>query len=204
MLFWHLLNPLQLLLSLHTWETRGYDSDVLGCITSRALKGSRDFYLDGISSYETLPRSQSLGDIGLSLERNMMWKMAIGWWRLIQKKHEQWSIWWLVHWRETLIAVSSATWWILGGKRPTGNARRVIYDGSVTPRAMLLGWRIPWDNENNFLSATRRRVGPETERWDEIRVAWNFISFGSLTFRRIKFAGAFFLHFNVIVLHFRF
>lgn len=131
--------------------------------------------------------------------------MAIGWWRLIQKKHEQWSIWWLVHWRETLIAVSSATWWILGGKRPTGNASRVIYDGSVTPRAMLLGWRIPWDNENNFLSATRRRLGPETERfWDETRVAWNLILFRSLTFRRIKFADAFSravcLHISVIIL----
>lgn len=190
------------MLSLHTWGTWGKDSDVFCCITSGALKGSRDFYLDGISLYETLPRSQSLGDIGFSLERNMIWKMAFGWWRLIQKKHEQWSIWWLVHWRETLIAVSSATWWILGGKRPTVNARSVIYDGSVTPRAMQHGWRIPWHNENNFSSATRRRVGPKTERfWEETRVAWNLILFRSFTFRRIKFADAFsrtvFLHFII-------
>jgi len=100
--------------------------------------GTRDLCFDEISLFETLPPSQSLRNIGLPLKRNMMWKMAIGWWRLIQKKHEQWSIWQLVRWRETLIGVSSATWWILGGKRSTGNARHVIYDGSVTPRVMLL------------------------------------------------------------------
>lgn len=133
--------------------------------------GTRDFYFDGISLFGTLPPSQSLRNIGLPLKRNMMWKMAIGWWRLIQKKHEQWSIWRLVRWRETLIAVSSATWWILGGKRSTGNARHVIYDGSVTSRVMLLGWRIPCDNEKNFLLDQKEN----SKKWYKYSMTWNVI-----------------------------
>lgn len=134
-------------------------------------RGTRDLCFDEISLFETLPPSQSLSNIGLPLKRNMMWKMAIGWWRLIQKKHEQWSIWRLVRWRETLIAVSSATWWILGGKRSTGNARHVIYDGSVTPRVMLLGWRIPCDNENNFFWGQEE----DSQKWNKCSMVWNLI-----------------------------
>ncbi len=151
-LFWHLLNPLQILLSFWTWETWRYDSDVLGCISSGALTGNyRDLYFDGISLFETLLRSQSLRNIGLPWTEK--YDVENGHWVMEIDSEETWAVINMAACSQEryTYCVSSATWWILGAKRSTENARHVIYDGSVSTRLMPFGWRIQWDNQHNFL-----------------------------------------------------
>ncbi len=85
--------------------------------------------------------------------------------------------------------VSSATWWILGGKRSTVNARHVIYDGSVSTRLMPFGWRIQWDNQHNFLEDQNEY----SQKWNKCSMTWNLIQV------RNQFADTFHLENPVLI-----
>ncbi len=120
-------------------------------------------------------------------QRNMMWKMAIGWWRLIQKKHEQWSIWRLVRRRDTLIVLVQPPggFWEESGPRWTLGM-------SFMMEVSVQDWCHSDEGSSEIINITFWK-NEYSQKWNKCSITWNLIQV------RNQFADTFHLENSVLI-----